>query len=753
MTKVRTLTRSFAGGELAPELQGRVDLEKYQSGLARCENFIPLPHGPALARPGFRYVIEVKDSTKAVRLIPFTFSTDETQIIEMGPGYFRFHTNGETVLDPQKTVGSIAGATVTIASHGYTVGSWVYMGGRYYRVTSVPNVNQFVVANLDGSTAAPSGTVAARVYEISHFYTEDELFDIHYVQSNDVVTLVHPSHQPNTLRRTLFGWILAAVSFDPLLLPPTGVAISRLMDPDTSSNRPVYTYGVTALNETGIEESEISSLVSITNNLAEFSNTNTITWDAVTGATRYNAYRIKSGIPYYIGQTASLSFTDDNIVPDTGKSAPEYSNPFDAPTKYPSAVSYFDQRKVFAATLLAPQSVFMTRPGTESNFAASYPTIDNDPIIFEIASMNQNRIRHLIPLADLVALTSGGEYRIYNGSGEPVTPSTVMARPQSYNGANNVQPVVTAASALYVQAKGSRIRELTYDSQGSGGYNSEDVSVLAPHLFNGFEMLDMAFSRGPVPLVWVVRDDGTLLGMTYEPTQQVRAWHRQTTDGEFESVACVSEGNEDVLYVVVKRLVNARVVRYIERLDSPIFVASTSPSGRPVATECFRVDAGSTYRGAPATTISGLWHLEGRTVRVLGDGAVMPPKVVTNGAITLEQPVSIAHIGLPIICTLDTLPAVLEESAAGQGLMKNVTKVYLRVVSSSGVFVGPDAEHLREFKQRTTEPYGEPPAVVTGIIEVPLTAEWGRNGTITIVQSDPLPLELLSATLEVAVGG
>lgn len=753
MSKIRTLSRSFAGGELAPELQGRIDLDKYQTGLALCENFIPLAHGPAQARPGFRYVNEVKNSNQIVRLIPFVFSSDETMVLEMGVGYFRFHTNGASLIEPTKPITSIAGSTVNVTAHGYSVGQWVYIGGRYYRVATVPNANSFTVNNLDGTTGAPSGTTAARLYEISNVYTANQLFDVHYVQSNDVITFVHPSHPVKTLSRTsTYSWVFASEDFSPLLDAPTGINSTKQMNGGTDNFRE-YDYCVTALDQTGINESEASATTNEQNNLTQFNNLNIITWDAVTGAERYNVYRVKSGTPGYIGQTSALSFTDDNIVPDMNKTPPSWSSPFNAADKYPSAVSYFDQRKVFASTNESPQSVFMTRPATETNFSTSFPTIDNDPITFEIQSLNQNRIRHLIPLADLVALTSGGEYRIYNGSGEPVTPATVMARPQSYVGANNVQPVVTATSALYVQSQGSRIRELTYDSQGSGGYNSEDISVLVPHLFNGYEVVDLAYSRGPISTMYAARNDGTLLGLTYEPTQQVRAWHRHTTDGVFESVACVPEDNEDVLYAVVRREVNGRSVRYIERMDSPVLRPTLLSNLQTIAIEAFRVDSGLTYRGAPATVISGLWHLEGKTVSILADGAVMPRATVVNGTVTLTEPASVVHVGLQITSQMTTLPVTFDESAAGQGLPKNVVKVHLRVFSSSGIFVGPNIFQLREYKQRTTEPYGQPPALTTGIVEVPLTARWGQDGSITIAQIDPLPLSVQAAVLEVAVGG
>jgi hypothetical protein len=758
MTKIRTLARSFAGGEIAPELYGRVDLDKYQTGLAACVNFIPLTHGPVQTRAGFRYVNEVKDSTKVTRLVPFSFSADQTIVIEMGAGYFRFHTNGGTILESTKAISSIAGSTVNCTGHGYSIGQWVFIGGRFYRVATVPGVNSFTVNNLDSTAGAPVGTTAARIYEVAHTYAEVDLFDVHYVQSNDVLTLTHPSYPVKELRRTsATNWSFIDASFAALLSPPGSVSSTRGRDAGTTSDR-TYSYCVTAVDESGINESEASATTAQSNNLGQFNNTNTVTWAAVAGAARYNVYRVKSGTPGYIGQTSDLSFTDDNIVPDMTKSTPEYTNPFNASDKYPSCATYFDQRRCFGATNNLPQSVWMTRPGTEGNFGLSFPTISNDPISFKIAAREQNRIRHLIPLGDLLALTAGGEWRIYNGNGDPVTPQTVMARPQSYVGATNAQPMVTAFSALYVQSQGSHVRELTYDNQGQGGYKSEDISILAPHLVDGYTVTELAYSRGPIPMMWAVRSDGTLLGLTYEPAQKVRAWHQHTSEGgdaQFESVTCVAEGNEDVLYVVVNRTVDGRTVRYIERKDPQLFANSYGAAGvsAPKATEAFCVDSGLTYRGAPVSVISGLWHLEGKAVSILADGAVMPQAVVTEGTVTIAQPASVIHIGLPIYAYIYTLPATFEAPAFGQATVKSVTKVTLRVNRSSGIFAGPDLASLREYKQRTTEVYGEAPNIVGGEVDIPLTGAWRDGGQIAVVQTDPLPLTIQSMVLEVAVGG
>jgi hypothetical protein len=151
--------------------------------------------------------------------------------------------------------------------------------------------------------------------------------------------------------------------------------------------------------------------------------------------------------------------------------------------------------------------------------------------------------------------------------------------------------------------------------------------------------------------------------------------------------------------------------------------------------------------------MTGLSHLEAKTVSILADGAVMPQQVVTSGAITLQRAATKITVGLPYESDLQTLPMTLNVDGFGQGRAKNVNKAWLRVYKSSGIFVGPDADNLVEYKQRTTEPYGSPPALKSEEVLVVLTPSWGASGQVYIRQSDPLPLTLSGMTLEVSIGG
>ena len=152
-------------------------------------------------------------------------------------------------------------------------------------------------------------------------------------------------------------------------------------------------------------------------------------------------------------------------------------------------------------------------------------------------------------------------------------------------------------------------------------------------------------------------------------------------------------------------------------------------------------------------SVSGITWLEGKTVSVLVDGAVHPQCVVTGGTINLERAGTIITFGLQYDSDLQTLPLAINIDAFGQGRAKNINKAWLRVYQSSGIFIGPDEDNLTEAKQRTTEPYGSPPALKDAEIQVVLTPTWAQSGQVYVRQQDPLPLTIVGLTLEVSIGG
>lgn len=881
---IRKVQQGFVAGELAPSMYGRFDDGKYAQGLALCRNFIVLPQGPVIARPGTSFVNTTKYPDKPARIIPFTFSIEQTMALEFGDKYIRFHTQGKTLLTTGKSRVALAEGDVP--------------------------------------------------YEVETPYSADEVFDIRYVQSMDVMTLVHPAHPPRELRR--YGatdWRLVDIVFGPPLTPPGKPTCSYSVVgsgiTEEEKTRYELRYKITAIRDTdtGSEESDPSEEGSVKGNLYLNNAYVELTWTAVPGAARYRVYKSHKGVFGYIGETNELKFIDDNYEPDVGITPPIYDDPFlqakgivsvtvvdggsgyarsfkdmmiagntyqgteedrtlegitfnnmrqrddtdlrfsgtytggqlkgfyasvrgnhkvnnfffnsggwsdgriaysdkyatltgtirmsineshpsmdevfddevslvvDDATGYgavlrpvlengvikavnviqggrnytdpkirviaekgsgakftveigkgkdfPSAVCYFEQRRCFAGTNTRPQTVWMTRTGTESDMSFTLPVQDDNRVKFRIAAQEASGVLHLVPLQHLIVLTNSTEYRVSSGGSGPITPSDVDSKVQAQIGASTVQPVVVNSTLVYAAARGGHVRELGYNYQ-AGGYVTGDLSIRSAHLFEGLNIKDMTLAKSPDPIVWSCTSDGALAGLTYLPEQSIGGWHKHTTEGGvFESVAAIPEGSEDILYLVVRRTINGQPVRYIERMHERKFDSLEAS---------WRVDCGGEYVGPETTTVSGLNWLEGETVSILANGCVLPKRVVKDGKVELTQPSTHVIVGLPIISDLQTLPLAvqLQDGSYGTGHMKNINQVWVRVVNSSGIFAGPDFENLTEVRQRTTEPYGTPPDLMNKETSVVLAPKWSDSGQLCIRQEDPLPLTVVSISYDLA---
>ena len=617
MANTRILNRSFAGGELSPEMYGRIDDSKYQSGAATMRNFIASPQGPAENRAGFAVVREVKYSAKSTRVIPFTFSTTQTMVLELGEFYVRFHTQESTLLAGSNPAWS--GVTA------YVKGALASLGGtQYYCIAA--NTNQ----------TPPNATywypIPSDAYEIPTPYAEADLFDIHYVQSADVLTMVHPNYAPLELRRYgATNWQTAQINFGEPITAPTGVTVVRYIPASASVNADTYEtmrYVVTSVQDDQIGESTASTVVSVTNNIYVQGAKNTISWNAVAGAARYNVFKYLGGVYGYIGGGTGLSIEDNNIAADFSKTPPIFNNDFIGAGNYPGAVSYFEQRRCFAGTLNDPQKIWMTKSGTESNMSYTLPVQDDNRIEFRVAAREANTIRHIVPLTELLLMTGSAEWRITSVNSDAITPTSISVRPQSYVGISNVQPTIINNSMVYAASRGGHVRELGYNWQANG-FATSDLSIRSAHLFDGQEITDMAFSKAPSPIVWMVSTNGQLLGLTYVPDQQVGAWHRHDTDGAFESVAVVAEGREDALYSVVQRTINGNSYRFVERMRTRQI---------DLPEDAFFVDCGSTYDGqnTSATTMT----LTGGTTWTASDALT-----ITSSTNVFNAPPSLSDVG------------------------------------------------------------------------------------------------------------
>jgi hypothetical protein len=578
--------RSFAGGELDPALYARVDTTKYATGARTLRNTTVKKSGGTQSRPGTQFVGEVKDSTKAVRLIPFIFNAEQTYCLEFGDEYMRVIQDGEHVVDATKSIYEITetgpAVVLYVHQHGFSTGDEVYISGvggmtqlnnRNFKIVVV-GTNTFSLKYMDGTvvdggefSAYTTGGTVERIYTLVTPYAEADLAELQYVQSADVITLVHSSYAPRQLSREDHDdWTLTEMTFEPLVQPPEQQLGDWFIPPDTGTN----TYWVlTAVDDNTGEESlpteEIGGSAAPTSGSPI-----TLSWDASTmDGKSVNIYRRSNGIYGYVGTNyRGLGlFTDSGVTPDTTKRPPTERDPFE--TDYPSAVTYFQQRLLLANTPDYPERVYTSRSGAFTNFTISSPQVqDDDAVTFSLAGRQVNEVRHLVDLGKLVVLTSGGEHYVEGNEAGILTPTDVNPRQFAYNGAATIQPILLGGKILYVQARGSIVRDLGEFT--ADGYKGTDLTIFSSHLFRGYTIVDWAYQQNPDSMVWAVRSDGTLLGLTYIQEQQIIAWHKHDFDGLVENVCIIPEGENDTVYLVINRDGERFIVRFTERFITDI---------------------------------------------------------------------------------------------------------------------------------------------------------------------------------------
>tara|TARA_Y100001938_G_scaffold88334_2_gene121091 strand:- start:531 stop:2534 length:2004 start_codon:yes stop_codon:yes gene_type:complete len=410
----------------------------------------------------------------------------------------------------------------------------------------------------------------------------------------------------------------------------------------------------------------------------------------------------------------------------------------------PSVVSFFEQRLVFGNTNNNPQTLFFSKNGDYDNFTVG--TGDNDALIYTIASNQVNAIRFLSATRVLTVGTSGGEYVLTSTNDGPVTPTTTLIRKYSNYGTAQIEPVQVADVTLFAQRGKRKIREFKFVGDvNTGGYSAPDMTILAEHVTEG-GLVQMAFQQEPDSVVWCIRADGTLLGLTYRREEEVVAWHKHVIGGSFgsgqavvESIATLpTDTGEDELYMIVKRTINSVTKRYVEKLK--VFDFGNSTTG------AFFVDSGLSYSGGAANSLSALYHLEGETLQVLGNGASHPNKTVSNGAISLDFASTTAAVGYGYDSSMQTL-RIESGSVDGtsQGKPKRVHGITIRFFETVGAEVGNDSGEVdRIFFRDSSMDMDTAVPMFTGDKEIEFPGGFDDDDRVFIKQGQPLPMTVLA---------
>jgi hypothetical protein len=824
MPQVTAIQSNFTAGEISPYLFSRIDLEKYRNGCYTLQNFIAQRYGGIRKRGGTEYINEVKDSSKSVRLVSFVYSVTQAYVLEFGDLYVRFYTNGGI---------------------------------------------------LESSPGVPVEVVTP--------YDQDEIWDLQFAQSADVLYIVHPDFAPRTLSRTsATTFVLATMDFEdgPYLdlnetatsLTPAGygsVTVTKTSNAnptDTAADSAGSASAYLIFDRNSSSEAFYAGATSgwisydfagATTKIADaywfmgrsdFPIDNPISWTLegydgsswivldtreretwIGGERKFYTFANRSAYQQYLirwyavgtgssnsglaelglheraqSQTAfnltASSATGINdgsgfVASDVGRPIRllasdgrwrwakiiartsstvvtiqlyEHSLPDLSPivnwrmgawsdtTGWPAAIEFFAGRLCFARTATQPQTVWMSEVDDFTSFHISDPLVDSDAIEATITSGSINEVKWLAEGSALFAGTTAAVRTFGPASTQAaVSPTNLQQRRETNFGASALQPLRLGNTALYSGYYRKDLRELVY-SFDVDGFTSQDLSILSEHLLRP-QIKQLAYAQNPDSVVWHVMDDGTCAGMTYERDQQVVAYHKHVFGGVFgsgaavvESVTTIPATTRDETWFVIKRTIDGATVRYVERLS----VGLDTTDDKEDATF---LDSHLTYSGVATSTLSGLDHLEGETVKVWGDGAYLGEYEVATGAIDLgDYEVTQACVGLSYTSIMETLsPEMGAQGGVAQTRIGRVSEVFLRLYRALGGTIGGSDSVRQEtiLYRDDNDPMDTSPALFTGDKRIEIEMNWERGKRLKVTHSDPTPFTLLGLIYELKVHG
>ncbi|BAV46411.1 hypothetical protein MesoLj113a_34990 [Mesorhizobium sp. 113-1-2] len=693
MTTLYPVQDVFTRGEISPRLHARASLDFYRAALARCENFLTLPHGGIRKRGGTYFVGEVKISAKKTRLIPFIFSADQAYALEFGDLYIRVYAYGARV-----------------------------------------------------------GTV-----EVASPYLEADLFDLQYVQSADQMWICHKNYPPKVLTRTAHTtWSLADFNFldgpydeintTPTTLTPanTGHATPKM----TSATAPS---GTVTDNGTGTTswrafDRAITSTVAVSSgssgflqyqfpagqgkavnaywigapeDAAKWGDTPTqwklsgsnngvdyVTLDSRASErgwsgseVRFYDFQNQTTYEYYKfdfsgggGDDAANTSISEVALAENG----DLMTPFDLTASSTAGINdgagfqttdvgrsirllggdnvwrwakitsrtsttvvkvrlyghalpdlspitrwrlgtfvpgkYVESGSLYEERLAFSRkfSVYASATGDFDNFALGEK--DDDALEFVQAGGGQaNDIQWIAESDGALMIGTSGGVRALSGSGidEALTPSSFKNRRSRTFGCARIRPVDAGQSFLYVTRSRKSIAELTQTAQSR--FTSDDVGQISEHIPKQ-GVVELAFQTDPDPLLWFPLDNGELGGYTHQPSQEVRGMHRHRLGGSFTGVNWA---------IVESAAVTPGqdgnddlwlvVKRTIGGVTRRYIEVKTAPFEYGAVADAFEVDCGLTYTGAAVATVGGAAHLAGQSVDLLADGKVYHGLTVSGG--------------------------------------------------------------------------------------------------------------------------
>lgn len=809
MGNVFLIQKSFATGEISESMVARDDVPKLSMGVMTMRNRTVLPHGPTRCRTGYRHAYPAKYGDKLAVLRPFVYSTDQQCGLEFGDYYIRFYKNhGIIIKTVDDTDAWASGATYAaydyvkndgliyrcLSAHAAAAGNEPGTGASWTTCWVQDDVYEIASPYSSEQVRGLKLTQSADVVYIMHVdhwprmltrygYTDWQLDK--FMFENGPFLKENSGSATLALSATKGSGVTLTASEDMFETGHVGslwkirhkVATTKASGSftGTGTSSVIKGMGKWKLITNGTWAAKIDLEISADGTTWETfraysgSNNNNVGEAELSdglGYYRLNCYSYTSGTLSYDLSMQShkwdcivriVSVTDaKHAVVDFIEGEEAAST---AATEYWAEGAWSDVRGWPTCAVFSSENRFclggsayeplMVRESVNddyTNFRKSNPIVDDDAVSVPMVAREVNAVRALVSMADLIALTSEAEFRISSANGGATTPSNVRATPQEFNGISHIAPVTVGNRILFNQAQGSIILDMAYQFD-SDAYRGSDVTIFARHLFEGHTIVDMWFQKAPQSILWCVRDDGILLGLTYLRDQEVWAWHWHDTDGSYESGCSVQENGVNENWAMIKRTIDGIEKRYVE-YQLPV---------DPMETEmdfCY-LDSSLVYEGEPIATVPGLAHLEGKTVVALADGFIVRDLVVAGGVIELPEAAAKIIVGLPYVMDLELPDAQMDlQDGTSQGRLKQVVNLILRLENSVGGKVGPTFNGPWEnIPCDNPANYNEPLSRFTGEVSIPFPGDPDTRGRVCIRQEDPLPLTILAAIREVTFLG
>lgn len=836
-------TNNFSGGEWSPFLDGRADLQKYDSACITLQNFRPLPWGGVTYRQGTARLGTAKYGDRQFHLVPFNYSTSLSFMIEMGDLYMRFWNR-----DGTPVVVVTANLSAWVSMTPYVRGNFVrkLVGGFFFAYYCIADVTSATTPDADPTHWSPQ-----TVMELPSPFTAAQIRAVQFKQINSELRLTHIAVPPQTLTYTGLNipWTMAATAFKYPVLRDQNAVQASVLSVAATTGATTLTASVAGTFNAGHVGSfwELQHLRPSASVILDMNNqtigatvyssnipmngawtfTTSQFWygmvqvqRSVDGGTTWNVIReftaksdqnfstsgtegapqiglpailyriayVKAGAPFdaavWVGSPPSqyayaqatlesqdayiagivqvTAFTDSQhvsalvIIPPQS-TAPTYlwsEGAFSTYRGFPTAIGLYEQRLLYSGTLAQPNTIWGSVTGDFDNF--QFSGNDDGAVAFQPAVCQQNPTAWLQSIMRIHLGTTGEEIIMASGNfDEPLTPSNVTMRAQSFYGSAPLQPLQMQNSLLFVERNGFRVREMRELSPyvAPTDFSAPDLTLMSEHITQP-GIVEMDFGRLPDPLAYFIRSDGVLAVCTYNREQNVTAWARYVTSGLYETVAAIYGSPADVVWVGVARTIAGVTSRFIEAF-------TTDPAEYPNIETNVMLDCATTVTvvGSPISFVGQLSYLIGATVTAVIDGAEYPGLTVVdggvNGLLVFPDGVTAARsvrIGFPYTGQLSPMkPELVDQAGSSQGKKRRVTEVIVRMRNSLTLAFagGPSPASFTEIPIRSPgDAPGSNNPLSAGVVDVVLPGPWPEgndfSGQVTIQQSHPFPLTILA---------